>query len=142
MHACRCSVLAAANPSFGSFDDTQDSSEQHEFKATILSRFDLIFLLRDKENYERDAALCTHILNLHAQKDVGGERSRPTGSGAAGGGAENEARDVSGAAAPGSEELIPFDVLKSYIQFAKALPAPLLGPDARDTLKNFYVQTR
>lgn len=38
VHACRCSVLAAANPSFGSFDDTQDSSEQHEFKATILSR--------------------------------------------------------------------------------------------------------
>lgn len=34
----RCAVLAAANPSFGSFDDTQDTTEQHEFKATILSR--------------------------------------------------------------------------------------------------------
>lgn len=35
---CRCAVLAAANPSFGSFDDAQDTTEQHEFKATILSR--------------------------------------------------------------------------------------------------------
>lgn len=34
----RCAVLAAANPSFGSFDDAQDTTEQHEFKATILSR--------------------------------------------------------------------------------------------------------
>ncbi|PFH32841.1 putative DNA replication licensing factor MCM5 [Besnoitia besnoiti] len=111
----RCAVLAAANPSFGSFDDTQDSSEQHEFKATILSRFDLIFLLRDKEDYARDAALSTHILKLHAQKDV------RTGE---------------------DEDVIPFEVLKNYIQFAKSLPPPLLGADARDALKNFYVQTR
>ncbi|EPR56660.1 putative DNA replication licensing factor MCM5 [Toxoplasma gondii TgCatPRC2] len=112
----RCAVLAAANPSFGSFDDTQDSSEQHEFKATILSRFDLIFLLRDKENYETDSALCTHILNLHAQKNV--QRGND------------------------DEEIIPFELLKNYIQFAKSLPPPLLGADARDALKNFYVQTR
>eukprot|EP00920_Eleutheroschizon_duboscqi_P008358 GHVT01019310.1.p1 GENE.GHVT01019310.1~~GHVT01019310.1.p1 ORF type:complete len:613 (+),score=115.60 GHVT01019310.1:85-1839(+) len=61
----RCSVVAAANPTFGSFDDTQDTTEQHEFKTTILSRFDMIFLLRDVHDYARDERLCKHILSLH-----------------------------------------------------------------------------
>lgn len=34
----RCSVLAAANPSFGSYDDAKDTTEQHDFETTILSR--------------------------------------------------------------------------------------------------------
>lgn len=112
----RCAVLAAANPSFGSFDDAQDTTEQHEFKATILSRFDLIFMLRDKDDYEKDARLCEHILSLHARR----------------------------AAHPPQEqgETIPFEVLRRYIQYARQQQQPLLSLDARDALKNFYVQTR
>lgn len=53
----RCAVLAAANPSFGSFDDTQDSSEQHEFKATILSRY-------------RQREIFTRLLLSSVYKDV------------------------------------------------------------------------
>lgn len=34
----RCSVLAAANPTFGSYDDSKDTIEQHDFETTILSR--------------------------------------------------------------------------------------------------------
>eukprot|EP01071_Lankesteria_metandrocarpae_P008756 Lankesteria_metandrocarpae@DN5045_c0_g1_i1.p1 len=34
----KCSVLAAANPSFGSYDDSKDTTEQHDFETTILSR--------------------------------------------------------------------------------------------------------
>ncbi|CDI83616.1 DNA replication licensing factor, putative [Eimeria acervulina] len=112
----RCAVLAAANPSFGSFDDAQDTTEQHEFKATILSRFDLIFMLRDKDDYEKDSRLCEHILSLHARR----------------------------AAPPPQEdgETIPFEVLRRYIQYARQQQQPLLSLDARDALKNFYVQTR
>ncbi|CDJ47682.1 DNA replication licensing factor, putative [Eimeria brunetti] len=112
----RCAVLAAANPSFGSFDDAQDTTEQHEFKATILSRFDLIFMLRDKDDYEKDTRLCEHILSLHARK-----------------------------AAPLAHEegeTIPFELLRRYIQYARQQQQPLLSLDARDALKNFYVQTR
>jgi DNA replication licensing factor MCM5 len=35
----RCSVLAAANPSFGSYDDFKETIEQHNFETTILSRY-------------------------------------------------------------------------------------------------------
>merc|ERR1719214_75391 len=43
----RCSVLAAANPTMGSFNAGMSSAEQMDFETTILSRFDMIFLVKD-----------------------------------------------------------------------------------------------
>ena len=50
----RTSVLAAANSVFGRWDDTKEMDENIEFQSTILSRFDLIFLVKDEHNEERD----------------------------------------------------------------------------------------
>lgn len=50
----RTSVLAAANSVFGRWDDTKDADENIEFQSTILSRFDLIFVVKDEHNEERD----------------------------------------------------------------------------------------
>ncbi|CAL5970650.1 DNA_replication licensing factor MCM5 [Hexamita inflata] len=50
----RVSVLAAANPSFGRYDELQGLSEQVDLQATIASRFDLIFFLRDVVDFDRD----------------------------------------------------------------------------------------
>jgi DNA replication licensing factor MCM5 len=46
----RTSILAAANPIFGRFDDLKQVDEQIELKTTILSRFDCIFIVRDINN--------------------------------------------------------------------------------------------
>lgn len=43
----RTSVLAAANPVFGRYDNFKDAQEQIELQSTILSRFDCIFIVRD-----------------------------------------------------------------------------------------------
>jgi len=43
----RSAVLAAANPTFGRYDDRQSPAENIDFLPTILSRFDLIFIVRD-----------------------------------------------------------------------------------------------
>jgi DNA replication licensing factor MCM5 len=43
----RTSVLAAANPIHGRYDDFKQVSDQIEFQTTILSRFDCIFVVRD-----------------------------------------------------------------------------------------------
>ena len=43
----RASVLAAANPTFGRYDDSRATSENVDMESTILSRFDLIFIIRD-----------------------------------------------------------------------------------------------
>ena len=43
----RSSVLAAANPVYGRYDDYKSAAENIDFLPTILSRFDLIFIVRD-----------------------------------------------------------------------------------------------
>src|SRR5689334_13631689 len=61
----RTSVLAAANPIFGKYDDLKQISDQIDLQTTILSRFDCIFIVRDVRNEQSDKRLATHILNLH-----------------------------------------------------------------------------
>ena len=57
----RCSILAAANPKFGRFDDYRSISEQINLPPTILSRFDLIFFVRD--SLEETQEVARHILS-------------------------------------------------------------------------------
>jgi len=58
-------VLAAANPRFGTYDDLQSTADQMDFETTILSRFDMIFLVRDIRDEERDYSLAKHMFSLH-----------------------------------------------------------------------------
>lgn len=69
----RASVLAAGNPKFGRYDLTQPVSKNIDLPPTILSRFDLIFVIQDIPNKERDRLLAKHILEVHS--DI--ERARP-----------------------------------------------------------------
>lgn len=66
----RCSVLAAANPKFGRFDRYKSIAEQIDLPSPILSRFDLIFIIEDKPNAERDHSLAGHILKIHQEHNV------------------------------------------------------------------------
>nr|XP_014350618.1 PREDICTED: DNA replication licensing factor MCM5 [Latimeria chalumnae] len=60
----RCSVLAAANSVFGRWDDTK-GEENIDFMPTILSRFDMIFIVKDEHDEERDMTLARHVMNVH-----------------------------------------------------------------------------
>jgi DNA replication licensing factor MCM5 len=60
----RCAVFAAANPTYGSWDDTK-GAENIGFMPTILSRFDMIFIIKDNVDLTRDTALVNHIMNVH-----------------------------------------------------------------------------
>ena len=61
----RAAVFAAGNPKLGRYDPFLNVGENINLDVTILSRFDLIFLLRDEANSERDARMAEHILALH-----------------------------------------------------------------------------
>ena len=63
----RTAVLAAANPTFGRYDAEKNAAEQEDFQSTILSRFDMIFILRDEYDNEKDRTLAAHILKIHVQ---------------------------------------------------------------------------
>ncbi len=66
----RCSVLAAANPKFGRFDQFKVLAEQIDLPAPIISRFDLIFVIEDKPSREGDAKLAEHILKTHQYNTI------------------------------------------------------------------------
>jgi DNA replication licensing factor MCM5 len=50
----RTSVLAAANPVFGRYDEGRSAGENIDFQTTILSRFDMIFIVKDTHDEIRD----------------------------------------------------------------------------------------
>ena len=70
----RTSVLAAANPVFGSYDDLRSPTENIEFQTTILSRFDMIFVVRDPRNASRDKVfpflIFRYISSIHNRHTV------------------------------------------------------------------------
>ena len=61
----RTSVLAAANPIFGRYDDMKTPGENIDFQTTILSRFDMIFIVKDDHDRGRDERIAKHVLGIH-----------------------------------------------------------------------------
>ena len=114
----RCPVLAAANPKWGRFTSDRSIAEQLDLPPTLLSRFDVIFSIKDQPDQERDRRLANRILASH--RDVGKESTGP------------------------GTELAPFspDLLKKYIAYARKNLKPSLAQEALDELENFYVRVR
>jgi len=110
----RTSVLAAANPVMGRYDDLKHAAEQIDFQSAILSRFDCIFIVRDIRDDERDRKMASHIVSLHT-------------------GADNYDQD---------KVEIDIDLLKKYITYAKCHCSPRLSEEAGAILKDFYVKDR
>ena len=70
--------LAAANPIFGRYDDMKTPGENIDFQTTILSRFDMIFIVRDEHDRGRDERIAKHVYgNCHGWP----RRGRDRGSG-------------------------------------------------------------
>lgn len=69
----RASVLAAGNPRYGRYDIREPIGKNIDLPPTILSRFDLIFVIQDIPDKVRDRLLAKHILEIHT--DV--ERTKP-----------------------------------------------------------------
>lgn len=61
----RTAVLAAANPALGRYEPHRNVAENISLPVTILSRFDLIFIVRDVPDKETDSKMSAHILEIH-----------------------------------------------------------------------------
>ncbi|XP_005527608.1 PREDICTED: DNA replication licensing factor MCM5 [Pseudopodoces humilis] len=110
----RCSVLAAANSVFGRWDETK-GEENIDFMPTILSRFDMIFIVKDEHNEERDMTLAKHVMSLHVS-------------------ALTQTQAVEGE--------IELNKLKKLISFCRTKCGPRLSAGAAEKLKNRYVLMR
>ncbi|MCY4491981.1 MAG: minichromosome maintenance protein MCM [Thaumarchaeota archaeon] len=61
----RTSILAAANPMYGKYDPFKNITENVNLPIPLLTRFDLIFVVRDIPSKERDEKIARHIIELH-----------------------------------------------------------------------------
>jgi replicative DNA helicase Mcm len=61
----RTTILAAANPALGRYEPHRTVAENISLPVTILSRFDLIFVLRDIPSKDADGKMSEHILEIH-----------------------------------------------------------------------------
>jgi replicative DNA helicase Mcm len=64
------SVLAAGNPKLGRFDPYTPIPQQIDISPALLSRFDVLFVLRDLPNQQQDEAVATHVLEEHQQEII------------------------------------------------------------------------
>ncbi len=65
----RASVLAAGNPKYGIYLPGRDFTENVDLPPTIISRFDLIFVVRDVIEKKRDSMLATYVLEAHSNTE-------------------------------------------------------------------------
>ena len=64
LHA-RCSVIAAANPLGGVYQKERNFNDNVDLTDPILSRFDILTVIRDEAKEEVDDSLATFVLNSH-----------------------------------------------------------------------------
>ena len=62
----RTSILAAANPMFGKYDIFKNIYENVNLPIPLLTRFDLVFIVRDIPSQEKDRNIAQHIISQHA----------------------------------------------------------------------------
>jgi|HubBroStandDraft_1064217.scaffolds.fasta_scaffold04238_3 replicative DNA helicase Mcm len=118
----RCPVLAAANPKWGRFSSEKGIAEQIDLPPTLLSRFDVIFSIKDQPNSERDRRLAVGILASHREGEAR---------------AYVPDRMTSSSGAP-----FPPELLKKYIAYAKRSIRPVLTDAALSVLTEYYVSVR
>lgn len=74
----RCSVLAAANPIFGNYDPYKKPMENIGMQDSLLSRFDLLFILLDELDREKDTKIAEHVMRTHRYRDQNEQDGLPT----------------------------------------------------------------
>ena len=91
----RTSILAAAHPMFGKYDPFKNLTENVNLPIPLLTRFDLVFVVRDIPGEEKDRQIAEHIISQH------GESGTDTAS------------------------LIDVDILTKYLAYAKRIEPAL-----------------
>ncbi len=66
----RTSILAAANPMYGKYDPFKNITENVNLPIPLLTRFDLIFVVRDIPTKEKDEKIARHIIDLHTPRGI------------------------------------------------------------------------
>jgi replicative DNA helicase Mcm len=129
----RCALLGAANPKYGRFDRYSPIAEQIDLSPTLLSRFDLIFVLTDDPDEIRDKEIAKHILDSHELGEML-ERMRNVSA--------EYSQEMLDSKSHKIEPEIEPELLRKYIAYAKKTVFPVLTEGAKERIAEFYLSLR
>ncbi|GAA0532014.1 LAGLIDADG family homing endonuclease [Halorubrum ejinorense] len=130
----RCSLLGAANPKYGRFDQYEPIGEQIDLEPALISRFDLIFTVTDSPDAEHDSRLAKHIIKTNYAGELNTQRAEVPSS-------EFTAEEVDAVTQEVAPE-IDAELLRKYIAHAKRSCFPTMTDEAKDIIEEFYVDLR
>ncbi|KAJ8132407.1 hypothetical protein O1611_g1215 [Lasiodiplodia mahajangana] len=161
----RCSVIAAANPIFGQYDTHKDPHKNIALPDSLLSRFDLLFVVTDDIEDSRDRQVSEHVLRMHRYRQPGTDEGAPVRENTSQAlGVALQSQDAtqkptevyekydamlhagvtvtSGRGANKRHEVLSIPFMKKYIQYCKTRVKPILTQDASDRIAEIYVGLR
>ncbi|KAL4433110.1 hypothetical protein ABPG77_006537 [Micractinium sp. CCAP 211/92] len=152
----RCSVVAAANPIYGHYDRTISITRNIGLPDSLLSRFDLLFVVLDNNDAARDREIAEHVLGQHRYRAPGDDGKNAGDDRYVENLEEDEERErgitpmyvkydarLYGPRKAGQKEPLSLPFLKKYIAFAKQrFAAPELSPEASDAIAEYYADLR
>ena len=112
-------IIAAANPRSGRYDRYKTPTQNIHLPPSLLSRFDLIFIVIDRPDPADDAQMAEFILKNAML------------------GPDDDIESKTGKISP-----IPRDLLKKYIEHARRTCHPVLTEEAKEKIKEFYLNLR
>lgn len=133
----RTSVLAAANPLYGRYHRRKTLSENINLPNSLLSRFDLLFLILDVANIDKDTALARHVTLVHQNE---GQRKSNQSTADRNKDDENDIL-VEPKEGESDDEIVLPNVMREYISQARQ-HHPVMPPDVAPYVVEAYVSLR
>lgn len=124
----RCSLLAAANPIQGRFDDYEPIPKQIDLEPALVSRFDLIFIIQDEPDTENDTEISNHILD---RQQVGQRNAR----------LEHNGQELEGSDGDETAE-VSKSLMQKYIAYAKRNVFPTMTDETKQKIQDYYLDIR
>ncbi|KAJ6820966.1 uncharacterized protein M6B38_365495 [Iris pallida] len=129
----RCSVIAAANPVGGRYDSSKTFTQNVELTDPIISRFDVLCVVKDIVDPVVDEMLAKFVVDSHA-------KSMPKGANLEDQPASNSQDDALTSTV--DPEILSQDMLKKYITYSKLNVFPKLHDADLDKLTHVYAELR
>ncbi|KAM7269404.1 hypothetical protein ACFE04_024901 [Oxalis oulophora] len=131
----RCSVIAAANPVGGRYDSSKTFSQNVELTDPIISRFDVLCVVKDVVDAVTDEMLAKFVVDSHFKSQAKGANMNDNMI-------SDSQEDLPSAAGAIDPEIIPQEMLKKYITYAKLNVFPKLHDSDMNKLTEVYAQLR
>ena len=128
----RCSIVAAANPIGGRYNSTLPFSQNVELTEPILSRFDVLCVVRDMVDPTEDERLASFVVNSHG-------RAHPLATSSAHANGDSMDIDEHDEEAAGP---IPQELLRKYILYARERVSPKLSNLDQDKIARLFADMR